>query len=100
MKSIMIRIQINAIRKKYSAIFSSFASLIGFSVLILMNENIELITRNIATKEVISSRRLFSVLLDIWSEVMMNKQNPKRLAEVFKMCCDVLFAIFYRISFR
>jgi hypothetical protein len=26
------------------------------------------------------------------NEVMMNRQNPNRFADVLKMCCEVLFA--------
>jgi len=59
----------------------------------LKNEKSELNTRNTDTTDVISSRKLLAVLLDICSDVMMNRQNPNRFAEVLKMCCEVLFAL-------
>lgn len=43
--------------------------------------------------EVNSSIKLFSTLLETCKEVIIKRQNPSKLAEVFKMCCDVLFAI-------
>jgi len=38
------------------------------------------------TMEVNSSMRLFSDLFVKWREVIINKQNPRRLAEVERMC--------------
>ena len=46
-----------------------------------------------ATTDVNSSIKNISVWLAICSEVITKRQNPSRLADVFNMCCDVLFAI-------
>jgi hypothetical protein len=62
-------------------------------VRIEIKENIEEIVRKNATTEVNSSIRELSVLSVKCSEVMINKQNPSKLAEVFNICCEVLFAI-------
>jgi hypothetical protein len=46
-----------------------------------------------AITEVNLSMPLDSILLPICNEVITKRQNPKRLAEVLKICCEVLFAI-------
>jgi hypothetical protein len=46
-----------------------------------------------ATTEVNSSIKYLSVMSAICNDVITNRQNPRRLAEVFKICCDVKFAI-------
>jgi len=65
------------------------------SVLIEIKENTDEIVRNNATIEVNSSIKLPSDLFAMCKEVITNKQNPKRFAEVPKMCCEVLFAIIF-----
>ena len=57
-----------------------------------INDNTDENTRQSATIEVNSSIRLFSDLFVRCKDVIMNKQKPNRFAEVFNMCCDVLFA--------
>ena len=47
----------------------------------------------IAITEVNSSIILLSALSVKCSEVITKRQNPKRFAEVFKICCEVLFGI-------
>lgn len=49
--------------------------------------------KRIAATEVKSSMMLVNDRLLTWKEVMTMRQNPKRLAEVVKMCWEVLFAI-------
>ncbi len=61
-------------------------------VLIDIKENKHENTSNRATSEVISSIIDNSVLLDMCKEVITNRQKPNKLAAVFKMCCEVLFA--------
>ena len=65
-----------------------------FLVLALMdiNDNTDENTRQSATIEVNSSIKLFSDLFVRCKDVIMNKQKPSKFAEVFKICCDVLFA--------
>lgn len=48
---------------------------------------------NVATIEVNSSIKNVSVWLAICNDVITKRQNPSRLADVFKICCEVLFAI-------
>lgn len=48
---------------------------------------------NIATAEVNSSMMCVSDLLAICNDVITKRQNPNRFAEVFRICCEVLFAI-------
>jgi hypothetical protein len=62
-------------------------------VLIEKNENMHEKIRSRATKEVSSSIILTSDLFVMWSEVITIKQNPRRFAEVLKMCCEVVLAI-------
>jgi hypothetical protein len=50
--------------------------------------------RSIAISEVNSSMMLDSVVLLICNEVITTRQNPRRLADVFSICCEVVFAIF------
>lgn len=57
------------------------------------NENIQESPRNKAITEVTSSMKWDSVELAMWSEVITKRQNPKRLADVPRICCEVLFAI-------
>jgi hypothetical protein len=68
-------------------------SLRGSFVLIETNENTEDTVNNSAIKEVKSSIRLFLVLSAKCSEVIIIKQNPNKLVEVLKMCCEVLLAM-------
>jgi hypothetical protein len=63
-------------------------------VLIEKNENIHEKIRSKATTEVSSSIILTSDLFEICREVMTKRQNPRRFADVFSMCCEVVFAIF------
>ncbi len=61
-------------------------SLFSLVVLMEINENIQEKVSSMAITEVISSMMLVSVLSVICNAVMTNRQNPKRFAEVFKMC--------------
>lgn len=60
---------------------------------IATNEKIQENVSKTATIEVNSSIKNISVWLAICNEVIIKRQNPSRLAEVFKICCEVLFAI-------
>jgi len=48
---------------------------------------------NTAIMEVSSSSRCVSVKLATCKDVMTNKQKPRRLADVLRMCCEVLLAM-------
>ena len=72
---------------------SSRFSLTEYAVLIEINEKIQERVSKIATAEVSSSMICVSVMLAICSEVITKIQNPSRFADVFNICCDVLFAI-------
>ena len=50
----------------------------------------------IAITDVSSSIICVSVRLAMRKDVITNKQNPRRFAEVFNICCDVLLAIAQR----
>lgn len=65
-----------------------------------MNDNTEEVVNINATIEVNSSINEFSALSVICNEVIINKQKPSKLAAVPKICCDVLFAIFYFFSMK
>jgi len=56
-------------------------------------ENKQEIISKIAITEVSSSIILPSALSVKCSEVITKRQNPSRFAEVFKICCDVVFGI-------
>jgi frataxin-like iron-binding protein CyaY len=58
-----------------------------------MKENTDEMISNMAITDVNSSIRLVSFAFERCSAVIINKQKPSKLAEVPKMCCDVLFAI-------
>lgn len=57
-----------------------------------IKENKQENTNNTETIEVISSITDNSVLLEMCSDVIIKRQKPNRLAEVFNICCDVIFA--------
>ena len=80
------KIPINEAIKKLSAIFSKRASFCGNSARMEMNDKTHEIVRNNATIEVNSSIKEFCERSVRWREVMINKQNPNKLAEVDKMC--------------
>ena len=63
-----------------------------FFALIDINDNTDEKTKHNATIEVNSSIKLFSDLFVRCKDVIMNKQKPSKFAEVFNMCCEVLFA--------
>jgi hypothetical protein len=62
-------------------------------VRIAIKENRHAKARSNAITDVSSSIKLDADILVICSEVITNRQNPRRLADVFKMCWDVLFAM-------
>lgn len=72
---------------------SSLISLLGFVVLIEANENIQEHVRSNAMTEVNSSILLVSAVSVMCKDVITKRQKPKRFAEVFKICCEVVFAI-------
>jgi hypothetical protein len=90
---IIIRIPRSAARNKKSATVSSRFSLRSFFVRIEVNERIQDIVSRTATTEVNSSIIYDSILLAICNDVITKRQNPRRFADVFRICCDVLFAI-------
>jgi hypothetical protein len=69
-------------------------SLFGSFVLIEINERIQEKVKSIAITEVISSMIVLAASLVIRSEVITKRQNPRRFADVFRICWEVLFAIF------
>ena len=68
----------------------------GLLVLIDTNENIHDKVKSTVMIEVRSSIILVSALLAICKELITKRQNPKRFADVFRICWDVLFATLYR----
>ena len=89
----MNRIPIKETINKISAIISNSFSLIEFSDLIEKNEKKHEKASKIETTEVEVSIILISCGLLIWRAVITKRHTPKRVAAVFKICCDVLFAI-------
>jgi hypothetical protein len=75
------------------AIFSRACSLGNLVVRIDKNEKKQEKMKRKAAAEVKSSMILDNDRLLTWKEVMTMRQNPKRLAEVLKMCWEVLFAM-------
>jgi hypothetical protein len=63
-----------------------------FGVRIEKKEKTDKIVSISAVIEVNSSMRLLLDLLPMCNEVIMNRQKPKRFADVLRMCCEVLFA--------
>ena len=63
-----------------------------------LNEKIQELVRETAIIEVNSSMTCVSIWLVIRKEVITKRQNPRRFAEVFKMCWDVLVAILTKIN--
>jgi hypothetical protein len=57
------------------------------------NEKRQEKVNNTAKIRVNSSIKTLSVLSAMCNEVITKRQNPSKLAEVFKICCEVLFAI-------
>ena len=84
---------VNAMKNKVSAVFSSRVSFLMSSVLIEAKDKPQETARIKATKEENSSIRLLCDCFETWSDVMTIKQNPSRLAAVFRICCDVLLGI-------
>lgn len=62
-------------------------------VLMEINEKIHEQVSNMAITEVNSSMTCVSIRFEICNEVITKRQNPKRFAEVVKICGDVLLAI-------
>jgi hypothetical protein len=58
-----------------------------------MNEKIHEQVSNMAITEVNSSMKCVSIRFEICNEVMTKRQNPKRFAEVDKICGEVFLAI-------
>ena len=85
--------KIKATRKIISAIFScripEFSSLVRIDI----KENRLLAANKIQVTPVNSSIMDTSLYLDILSVVRTIRQNPKRLEDVFRMCCDLPFVI-------
>ncbi len=93
MSTIMRRIPVSDAKNNLLPIVSSCCSRLALFVLMDTNENIQEKVRSIAIIEVTSSMILDSALLLICNEVITKRQNPNKFADVLRMCCDVLFAI-------
>ena len=65
----------------------------GSDVLIDAKEKMHDVLNNTAIIDVSSSSKCVSISLAMCNDVIINRQKPKRLADVLKICCDVLFAI-------
>jgi hypothetical protein len=61
-----------------------------------MNEKIQEMVNSMAITEVNSSIKYDSIRSAICNDVITKRQNPKRVADVFKMCCEVLVAMYQR----
>jgi hypothetical protein len=57
------------------------------------NEKMQEKVSNTAINEVNSSMMRISIKLAMRNDVITKRQNPNRVAEVFRMCWEVLFAI-------
>jgi hypothetical protein len=90
---IISRIPEREIMNKKSAMVSQRCSIAGFFVRMEMNEKKQEKVSSKAITEVNSSIILDADLLVTCNEVITNKQSPKRLADVARICWDVLFAI-------
>ncbi len=84
--------------KMKSAKLSYLIISLSFLVLIDKKENKQLAISSTLATPVISSIFDISLSFDILSEVKTTRQNPSRLEEVFKICCDLLFAIILKIN--
>jgi hypothetical protein len=79
--------------KRYSAVVSNLFSLTRFFVRIERKEKTQENVSIRAMNEVNSSITLEAALLVICNEVITNRQKPSRLAEVGRICWEVLLAI-------
>src|SRR5665648_743280 len=95
MSKIIIRIPVRESMNKKSAIVSNRFSLLLFFVRMEKNEKKQERVSIRATTEVNSSMRLDSILVLKCNEVITKRQNPKRFAEVFRMCCEVLLSLIH-----
>lgn len=84
-KTMTRKIPTNEAAKKYSAIFSNFCSRCSCCVRKEIKERKQEIISRIAITEVNSSILVISLLLLMCKEVMTTRQNPSKLAAVFKM---------------
>lgn len=80
-------------KKTISATFSN-RLLIEFLLLIEMNERTQLVINIKIANAVSSSMKVEPFIERILRDVSTIKQSPKRFAEVFKMCGDLLFISF------
>ncbi len=90
---ITISIPVSAIIKRYAAIDSRCFSLFSF---VDLNDAKEKIQENVKMAAIIEvSSSIINVVsrFEIWIEVITNRQNPNRFAEVPRICCEVLLAI-------
>ena len=94
----IVKTPISARINKESAIVSSRFSSFSLDVLIEVNEKMQEKVNSTAMKEVNSSIICVSVRLAICNDVITKRQNPKRFAEAFRMCCEVLFAILLKVN--
>ena len=91
--NVIIKTDSNAIKKNLSAIVSYILTSLSFVVRIDKNENILLVIKKIQATPVNSSIFVSWSYFDILSDVKTTKQNPNRFEDVFKICCELLFAI-------
>jgi hypothetical protein len=80
----------NATRNTISAIFSSFSAFSSSFVFIDRKERKQLSMRQTLAAAVPSSMIVAALNLEILIEVMIIRQKPSRLVEVFKICGDFL----------
>src|SRR5919106_524948 len=95
----MTSMPINDERKSTSAIFSDCFALCSLLERMDAKENRQEAASITATTPVISSINVFCDLSLMWTAVITNKQKPKRLAAVFKMCGDVLFGMKHKVIY-
>lgn len=82
----MIKIPIKERKNRYSAIVSSRFSFSKTDVLMDPKEKMQENVSNTAMNEVSSSIIRVSARLAMCNDVITKRQNPKRFAEVFRMC--------------
>lgn len=89
----MIKIPARESKNKLSAMPSNRRSLVSLVVRMEMKENKQELVSNNAIMDVSSSMMVVSDLSEMCNDVITKRQKPKRLADVLRMCCDVLLGI-------
>ena len=90
----IVKTNSNATIKTLSAMVSYRISNSSFAVRIDKKEKKQLIASKMQATPVTSSIMDVSLTFDILREVKTPRQNPNKLEEVFRICCDLFFDIY------